>query len=502
MNRSACSAACLSLFALLLHCGSAPDRALIRGSTVTIAHSMPTQSAIDPSDYQPEARLLFLPLFRINESGELEGVLAESWDLDAETNEVTYHLRTDVRWHDSVPVTAHDVKFSMDLMTHPDVLIEGPDFFGPVEVLDDSTLRVRNGLGGLAEGFWPKHLLENLDPAEIRNWDFWNHPVGNGPYRFSGFQPNVFLELEANADYFGGKPAIDKVVFKYVGEAAVRELLAGNIDIAGVRPIDALALADDPRFNIYYRYANWWSCDLLFWRHENPLFEDAEVRRALTMAINRQELLRIIHLPESTPMIDAPFSLRQLARNQFPEPIPYDPQRAKALLERAGWIDRDADGVLDKEGRPFRFTALVSNRGGGMLVDMATYIREQLRKLGLEMEILTADTGVVNQRVNRGEFEAAIRPWGLVYGTKLLKTIGYEDPELNDLAVKLADQPYHALLEEERAMYERVHAIFQRDVPVTYLGPRIFPTVAHRRIKGLSSYWGADLASVRIEGDP
>ena len=124
MKHSTRFVACLAVVILSLRCGDTPDRALTRGSTVAIAHSFPTESAFDPAGYNAEAYLLFLPLFRINESGELEGVLAEIWDFDPVANTVTYYLRTDVRWHDGVPVTAHDVKFSMDLMTHPDVLTE------------------------------------------------------------------------------------------------------------------------------------------------------------------------------------------------------------------------------------------------------------------------------------------------------------------------------------------------------------------------------------------
>ena len=316
------SLACAFAAALFLHCGGDDaDRALDRSSTVIIAHHGFNGVGLTPAVSDDERNLLFLPLMNVNGLGGLDGALAESWDYSPETAAVTYHLRTNVRWHDGVPVTAHDVKFSMDLTTHPDVLEERPGYFGKVEVLDDYTLRLTGGSGGTDEMFWPKHLLEDLDPKEFDDWDFWKHPIGNGPYRFVKYEPHSFLELEANPDYFNGKPAIDQVILKFVGDAGVRELLAGNIDaVYGIRPIDAVALVDDPRFDVYYQYQGWWIQGALWWQHRNPLFEQSEVRRALTLAIDRREIQRLNRFPESTPIVDAPYSRRQLALGRFPDP--------------------------------------------------------------------------------------------------------------------------------------------------------------------------------------
>ena len=265
--------------------------------------------------------------------------------------------------------------------------------------------------------------------------------------------------------------------------------MAGSVDMANVRPIDALALAEDPRFNIYHGYLSWWVQIALYWQHKSPLFKDADVRRALTMAIDRRELYRVTNVPDSTPVVDAPYSLQQLARKEFREPIPYDLEQAKALLERAGW--RDGDGVREKEGGPFRFTVLASDQRRGMFVDMATYIREQLRKIEVDMDILTADSGVITQRVDRGEFDAVIFSFTLGLVPDMSRWMGYDDAELNDLTRKLLRSDYHSVPEQERALYARAYEIFQRDAPVTFLGPRFVTTVAHRRINGLSSPWQA-----------
>ncbi len=212
--------ACVCLIALAgIHCGGGKDRAYSRGSTVIVAHPGLDGAGFSPAVTDQDRYLMFLPMLTFNEQGELEGWLARSWEYSPDYREVTYHLRTDIRWHDGVPVTAHDLKFSMELMVHPDVLAESPGFFGSIAVLDDSTLLLRDGGASVDEVYWPKHLLDGLNPKEFYDWEFWKHPVGNGPYRFVRYLPQIMMEFEANPDYYRGMPRIERVVLKFVGEA-------------------------------------------------------------------------------------------------------------------------------------------------------------------------------------------------------------------------------------------------------------------------------------------
>lgn len=125
---------------------------------------------------------MFLPLAKRNGQGELEGRLAESWEHTPQD-----HMWT-IRRRDGMPVTAHDIKFTIDLLTHPDVRWYPPNSYA-VEIVDDLTYRIRYKQNGLAASvgddwqvYYPKHILEKLDPKAFMNWDFWKHPVGNGPY--------------------------------------------------------------------------------------------------------------------------------------------------------------------------------------------------------------------------------------------------------------------------------------------------------------------------------
>ena len=480
--------ACICLIALAgIHCGEGKDRAYSRGSTVIVAHPELDKGGLNPNG-DTERYLVFLPLLKFNVHGEWEGGLARSWVYSPDYLEVTYHLRTDIRWHDGVPVTAHDIKFTLELMMHPDVLVERPGAFGSITVINDSTLRVGD-FGLTDEVFWPRHLLERLEPREFYNWDFWKHPVGNGPYRFVRYLPQTMMEFEANPDYYRGKPSIERLILKFTGAAGLTELLSGNVDIVpNANMLDILKLKGDPRFRAYHSFAGWWLYQTIYWQHNHGLFRDSNVRRALTLAIDRRELLRVLNFPEDTPIVDGLYTLRQLRLRQFPEPLPYDPDRARALLEAAGWHDGDGDGIREQEDRTFRFTALVLS-SPAFNEEMAVYIQDQLRQVGVRMDIQIMEWAAGMERVRTGEFEAvfkSFRLWDPLFSAPW--SLLYQNTEL----VKLIDR---AKVTTDPAAQDRIHReimeIFRSDAMMTFLVPRMGVTFVHRRIQGLSTPWRA-----------
>lgn len=436
----------------------------------------------------PAQFLLFLPLVAHDERHEIEGRLARAWSHSDDHRDWTFHLRTDVRWHDGVPVTAHDVKFTFELFDAMWGTTRGAD----VTVHDDSTLTIRSARPTDALDWWmvyyPRHLLERLDPADFDDWDFWRRPVGNGPYRYVRHIPRTTVELAANPDYYRGKPRIERVILR-AGASAVTELLSGNVDVMGVGWGDLAKLGGDPRFNVYGSASGW--LGLIFWDHRDPLFADVRVRRALTHAIDRPELHQALHYPTGLPVFDGLITSRQYERGDVLPGLPHDPNAARRLLEDAGWVARDRSGVLEKDGRDFRFTALVPSESADRM-RAAVLVQAQLRRVGVRMEVRPLDTSAVRARLEAGDFQAvffrmqwepAPRLGALnVFGRNSL--VGYANPRVAAL-LERADTTAHPAAMD--GIYAELMTIFQADAPATFLYPEISPVVAHERVRGLRS---------------
>ncbi len=469
---------CLTL--TCLGCGSDEDPAIARGSTVVMA--VPDVEAVKPDVWNLDF-LTFLPLAKWNGLGELEGHLARGWEHSADHREYTYHLRTGVRWDDGVPVTAHDVKFTLDLLGHPDVA-EYPGF--EATVVDDSTVRIRARNPGYIDdiSYLPRHLLEGLDPKQFWQWDFWTHPVGNGPFRFVRYVPQTMMEFEANPNYYRGKPRIERLILKFVGEAGLPELLAGNVDMAPANLAQIPSIVKDPRFRLHVQGHP--GARGIYWKTGHPLFSDPRVRRALTLALDRRELLQLLNLPEELPITDGVFTGRQFRRGEWPEPLPYDPEQAHALLEAAGWVDQDGDGVREQDGRPFRFTASVWS--AEPYPQLAVYVQEFLRRVGVHMEIQSIDDASGWDRLRVGDFEALFMIVQAYPGAQQRdfgrgNPTGYQNMEafaVIDSLQATADP------EEQDRLYRRLTEIYRADMPFTRLIPSSSNWFVHRRVRGPS----------------
>ncbi|MHC4596183.1 MAG: ABC transporter substrate-binding protein [Planctomycetota bacterium] len=324
-----------------------------------------------------------------------------------------------------------------------------------------------------------------MDPKEFTSWKFWTEPVGNGPYRYVRHVPRTMIELEANPDHYKGKPKIERLVLKFGGYPLI-ELLSGNVDCINISSLEAIKLADDPRFQVYRGWGP--ARNQIFWNHRNPLFGNVTVRRALTLAINRRELHRVLNFSDDFFITDGIYTNFQSRFGEIPEPLPYDPEQAKRLFEEAGWHNRNANRIRDKDGREFHFTMIVED---GIYKQAAVYIQDQFRRVGIRMEIQNLHRDVIMQRFRDGKFDAAIlgTPNGRghqEYFGKFGKNVysGYDNPRVTELISK-----GNAAMEadERDRIYRELSPIFTADMPVTFLFPRVDTTVAHRRIKGLSS---------------
>jgi peptide/nickel transport system substrate-binding protein len=478
-------------------CGPADERTSPVDSTITMAYCCGAD-ALNPMLGLTSQFLLFAPLVAYDERGDVEGRLAYRWEHSQDYLDWTYHLRTDVRWHDGVPFTAHDVEFSFHLLTHPDVYYYTPGSVS-AEALNDSTVTVRYHHPIQAGGdawtvYLPKHLLEQLDPAEVTTWEFWRRPVGNGPYRFVRYVPETATELQRNLDYYRLAPAIERVVLKFTAEAALAELLGGGVDMITfpqATPRDVPKVVDDPRFRVYHQISPL-SFVAIYWQNGHPLFRDPRVRHALTAALDRREIRAASSLPETIPLVDGLVTSRQFLRGDLPAPLPHDRGLAEGLLEEAGWHDPDGDGIRGRDGANLQFTVLTDGTAGSG--EKAVLIQDQLRRVGVRAEIQTLEFTLAQERLRAGDFEAAITMFymGLEWLEDFLgagSPLGYHNPAVEGLlerGLETADP------DTKDQLYLELTEIFRADLPVTLLHPWATHTIAHRRVQGLSSPWDAD----------
>ena len=419
---------------LLAACGSEPaDRTAAvdaprSGGTAIVAFNAEVGSFnpltnTDQNANEVNYYMLFTPLIQYDSAFEPIPYLAESWEL--EPDGITFHLRRDVRWHDGRPVTADDVAFTFERAKDPETAsILSSAYLGLVasaEVIDSFTVRFQftRPHARALDGFWwppvPRHILADVPPSEMMRADFNHRPVGSGPFRFVSWESGESVTLERNPDFaasLGGPPPLDRVIFRFIGEPAtlLSETLTGQLDIDGsLFPHQAEAVESAPGVRLVrfpsreYYYIGW-----NVRRH--PL-DDARVRRALTMAIDRQQLIDVLLFGLAQPATGtiAPWHPMFSAI----EPLPYDPARADSLLRAAGWIDRDGDGVReDVEGAPLAFT-LMTNHENPVRVDIAQVVQSQLTELGAAVEVRTMEWQSLLSRHRARDFDGVVQSWVL-----------------------------------------------------------------------------------------
>ena len=409
--------------------------------------------------------------------------LAESWEAASDLSEYTFKLKSGVTWHDGQPLTAEDVKFTMDAVLDPNVNASGRGVVSSIdstEVVDDQTVKFVLKypfaslpiMLGYNKPIVPKHLLEGQDlnePAE-----FLRKPIGTGPFKFQEFVQGSHLAVEANPDYFEGAPLLDGIIFKIIpdGNARVAQVRSGEIDFTVIEPaqIDALSGVDNveiryvPQVNYYFFAIN----------HSSPKMQDVRVRQALVYAINRQAIVDQV-LKGHGKVATGP--INPLLGPYYNPDVPtydYDPERAAALLEEAGWT-KGSDGILTNaqgEKLTIRFNG---PKGYPAMEQVITYAQQEYQKLGIQVTLEIVDWPVHLDMYHNLEYDLLMEWWITPPDADLYDHYhsesssnwwAYKNPEIDDLIVKARSEP-----DEQRRieLYHELQRKLAEDVPVVYL---------------------------------
>ena len=479
-------------------------------------------SSLENSDVADQlfARLAQLgPTLITSGDRAFEPLLARSW---TRRDSVTLVFDLDPRatWHDGVPVTAADVVFTFDRARNPAVSLGLAALLRRIaSVTADGDHRVVfRYTEPYAEQLYdavfhvaplPAHLLASLPAGSLDKAPFVQAPVGSGPYRWVRRVPGEFVELAANDRFFLGAPAVRRLIFRTAADANARlnMLLAGEADatenippprtnIDRVRADTNLRIIPVPSPTLGFLLFN--QRDPRDRNRPHPILSDRDVRRAIGLALDRRQIVRAV-LGSAGEVPYGPVSSILWIHHGTPAPAPLNLREARRLLDGRGWTDHDGDGVRDREGQPLALTVIVPTTSA-IRLQIAQIAQEQLRALGVRLEVAQVDRPVYTERRNGGAFDIDFSstsmdpsPSGLTQGwscqgrTNVARYCNPAVDSLIDTAIRTSEgagQAWHAVL---RRIEDDAPAVFMYNLSYMYAVHRRFSNV---RIRPESAWLG------------
>lgn len=363
---------------------------------------------------------IFVSPLRYDKNLNLELWAAESAELSDDGRTLTIRLKKGILWEDGTELTADDLVYTIETVARPETGSPYAEDFMRIkkaEALDRYTVRCTyesyyaRALPSFCSSILPKHILEGQD---WRRGEFARKPVGAGPFRLAGWESGSMVTLAANDKYFMGRPKLDEVVYRVIPDSATMfmELRAKRLDMMGLSPEQYLLQTKGQFWQEEfhkYRYLSS-AYTYLGFNMRHPFFKDKRVRRAISCAISREELVQGALLGQGVAAF-GPYKPGTAYYHPELKPVKQNTEMAKALLAEAGFADTDGDGILDKDGKPLSFIIL-TNQGNNERILAATIIQRELKAVGIAVQVRTVEwAAFINEFVNKGSFDAVILGW-------------------------------------------------------------------------------------------
>lgn len=470
-------------------CGAAGDNS----AETTLVYGSEDYTSINPALYEHGEinLLLFSGLTARDGENQIIPGLAEKWEYDRDSLTYTFTLRRGIKWHDGEPFTSADVKFTLEAILDPANLSEiasNYEDIAAIETPDDRTVKITLSspnaamLDYLAIGILPKHLLEGKD---LVTDSFNQSPVGTGPYRLVSWDAGQNIVLERNPDYYSDAPKIGRMIFKIVPDEKTRamQLRSGELDLAQVSPQDAQSFADAEGFSVYdMRTSDYRG---VLYNFSYPLFAKyRELPNALSYAVDRQAIVDSVLLgkgqPAYSPLQAGPYN------NPAVEKFQYDPVKARAMLEAAGW-ETGSDGVYQKDGDRLAFIIHCPD-GDPVRVDMANICAQQFSEIGADVTVS------IDSEIDWAGQASYLIGWGSpfdpddhtykVFGTGQAANYGsYSNPRVDDLLSRARGTDVSA---DRMKYYREFQEALTDDLPYTFLAYADAVYVAKDRVQGIA----------------
>jgi peptide/nickel transport system substrate-binding protein len=477
-------------------------------------------------------RLLFPTLVGRNPyTGQLgpDNAMAESWEVSPDGLTYTFSLRPNVTWSDGDPVDAADFRFTYDAILSEQV--ESPykaalDNLAGIEVLDPLRVQVRfrqvrcDGLNTLRIGWLPSHLYEPDFTDIMTSLANTNPAVSAGPFVFQSWTPDENIVMRPNQRYWQGKPRAERLIFHIEPDPTARfaRLLEGSVDVAPVAVSQMTSAQADPNVDLYS--ANLDSYDFIALNLANPenpqpglddagnrivqdphpVLADPSVRQAIARALDYKTIVESIYLNRGYQITSNVLPIIPWAHDVTIDPYTYDPNGARQLLEGAGWIDTNNDGIRER-GTTSLVLGLLVVAGNTVHEQLAGLVEDQLDSVGFGITITPVDaaalaTGLLSQR-----YDMAITGWtelGSDPNDDWLWTSQHDRPSSDFNFVSYQNVEVDRLLEqansvpgckpEDRApLYKQVQRLIHDDLPYIFISGAVGDTGYRQELGGVEA---------------
>jgi len=442
---------------------------------------------------------------------EFAPMLAEKWEWNADSSSITLYLRNNIYWSDGDPVTADDIIFSFDIYSDPKVESRFLGQFINFNTIDglqidiDKTFNVISprvltinfkegaspSLMDINLEIVPKHIWSEYSREEISQAKTNFEPVTSGPFKLTKWERESQISLEIDSSSFLFNPEnINEIIFKVIPDykSRITQLKTGAIDLLdNVKSEDAAELKSFDELKVVslrgrdYDYIGWNHIDPKEYQKSkiapNKIFSSPQIRKALTLAVNREEILQSF-IGEFGEVCKGPVS--PMFKIYFNDSIPSDsyiPVKAKEILKQNGWSDTDNDGIVEKGDTEFKFDIYI-NSGNPRRSYVANVIKNNLKAMGVEANIQVIETSTFVDGLRNRNYDAWLAGWTIPIPidlnpfwnsnqeTGFLNFSTYKNTELDKFLIRLQER----LPESEKTLiYKKIQKIIYNDEPVTFL---------------------------------
>ncbi len=425
--------------------------------------------------------------------------LADSFTVSPDGLEIKFILKKNILWHDGKPFTVQDVKFTFDKLISPETRTPfSSDYLAVKEfkVIDDYSFIVKYSvpfapiLESWCIGIIPKHIFENQN---INTSEYNRKPVGTGAYIFKKWITDQKIILQANPNYYEGKPKIENYLFRVIPDQSVQflELRTQSLDELSLLPDQWNAY--DSFFKNYnkFRYPSF-SFTFLGFNLEREPYSNIKFRQAIAYAINKEDIIDgvLLGMAKSAEGIFPPQSWAYKEINSYK----YSPDKAVKILQEIGF-SKDIDGYMKYKNKNFEIN-IITNQGNKTRELTCQIIQEQLKKIGLKVNIRILEWSTfINQYVNKKNFDALVLGWNtavdpdqyLLWHSSQCNPgqynfMSYKNKEVDALFVK-ARTTFDK--DKRKKYYHKIQDIMKEDPPCIFL---YFPenlVCINKRVKGV-----------------